>query len=114
MSDRPSRKKGTSMTEVPVQHQITMPASLMHAIEAVCASDMKSAEKYVATVLICHGYGLWERQTSFDPTSYAIPETQWGEICTLLMDLTDGDAIAKVNASLDWVNQGPSGYKESA
>jgi hypothetical protein len=101
------------MNEVHVQHQITMPASLMHAIEAACNSDMSPIEKYEATVLICHGYGLWERQTSFDPTSYAIPESQWQQIGEQLLKAGEarGD-VAAVNLMLSFMNQGPSGFKE--
>ena len=101
------------MNEVHVQHQIKMPASLMHTIEALCASDMMPFEKYEATILICHGYGLFYQQTSFDPTSYAIPDAQWNELCNLMMDLGEGD-INKVNMSLSFMNQGPSGYKEDS
>lgn len=94
------------------QLKVTLPEALMQTIKAVCASDMKASDKYVAIILICHGYGLWEQQETFDPMSYAIPEVQWEVICELMMNLTDSDSVTKVNLGIDWMNQGPSGYKE--
>lgn len=97
------------MTE---QLKVTLPFSLMQAIKAICESPMLAKDKYLAVILMCHGYGLWEQQESFDPTSYAIPDAQWAAICELMMNLVDGD-LTKVNLGIDWMNQGPSGYTET-
>jgi len=87
-----------------------LPESLMKAIRATVASpDATAQEKLEAVVLIAHGYGMWAGQRALDPTRYAIPEAQWGEISTLLQAVPDGD-VDKVNMALDWMNIGPSGY----
>lgn len=89
-----------------------LPESLMKAIRvSVESPDLTGQEKFEAAVLIAHGYGLWTAHESIDPTRYAIPEKQWGEIADLLMTVTEGD-VGKVNRALDWMNIGPSGYKE--
>jgi hypothetical protein len=42
-----------------------------------------------------------------DPTTYAIPEAQWKEICQWLIDARSLD-INGANAALTWMNSGPS------
>jgi len=92
-------------------NQVTLPPSLMRAIKLMCTDpDTPPQDAYVAAVLISFGWGLWEQQNTFDPTSIQIPEAQWHEICQLLMGLKGTD-IGRVNHGLDWVNQGPSGFK---
>ena len=90
-----------------------LPESLMKAIRATMASpDATAREKFEAVVLITHGYGLFTKNDgSIDPMGYAIPEEQWHAISGLLMAVSDGDSIEKVNVALDWMNIGPSGYK---
>jgi hypothetical protein len=92
-----------------------LPESLMKAIKATVESpDATAREKFEAVVLITHGYGLFSMAEKLDPTAYAIPEEQWVAIADMLSAVSDGDAIAKVNVSLDWMNVGPSGYKPEA
>ena len=89
-----------------------LPESLMKAIKATVESkEATASEKFEAVMLITHGFGLWEAQETFDPRTYAIPEEQWVAIADLLQNITGGDAVDKVNMSLEWMNIGPSGYK---
>ena len=46
-----------------------------------------------------------------DPTDYAIPEDQWGDISKALGEGSSG--LGSVNVMLDWMNVGPSGYDDS-
>lgn len=88
-----------------------LPASLMKAIRATVASpDATAGEKLEAVVLMAHGYGLWAAQSTINPTAFAIPAEQWGEVSALLQAVPDG-AMDKVNMALEWMNLGPSGYK---
>lgn len=88
-----------------------LPESLMKAIRATMQSRESTAqEKFEAVVLMAHGYGLYTASGTIDPTAYAIPEEQWGAISKMLMTMPDGD-LGKVNMALDWMNIGPSGYK---
>lgn len=83
----------------------------MKAIKASVASpDLTPPEKFEVAVLITHGYGLFSAQERIDPTAYAIPEAQWGEIMGMLQTLEHTD-ISKVEVGMDWMNVGPSGYK---
>jgi hypothetical protein len=93
-----------------------LPESLMKAIRATVESpDPTPQEKFEAVVLISHGYGLFNAASgTIDPTAYAIPEEQWTAISGLLMTISDGADIGKVNMALDWMNIGPSGYKPEA
>lgn len=90
-----------------------LPESLMKAIRATVASpDATVGEKLEAVVLMVHGYGLFAKYDgTIDPTAYAIPEEQWHAISGLLMEVPDGD-VGKVNMGLEWMNIGPSAYKE--
>jgi len=91
--------------------QVTLPEVLMRAIKLLCTDEETEPERaYVGAVLIAFGFGLWEQQETFDPTSIAIPEEQWGAICQLLTDMKGSD-IGRVNYGLSWMNQGPSGFK---
>lgn len=89
-----------------------LPESLMKAIRATVASpDLTPGEKFEAVVLMTHGYGLFTAASgTIDPTGYAIPQEQWGEISEMLMTTPDGP-MTKVNMALEWMNIGPSGYK---
>lgn len=89
-----------------------LPDSLMKAIRATVQSpDMTPREKFEAVVLVTHGYGLFTAASgTIDPTAYAIPQEQWVEISGLMQSLGDGP-LDRVNASLEWMNIGPSGYK---
>lgn len=90
---------------------MTLPESLMKAAKIIGESpDMAPVEKLETIVLMTHGFGLWDQQPTLDPTSMAIPDSQWGDICEILMHLSNGDEIARVNLGLDWMNIGPSGY----
>jgi hypothetical protein len=94
--------------------QVTLPPSLMRAIKLICTdAETKPEQAYTGAVLIAFGYGLWEQQEIVDPTSVAIPEEQWGEICQLLIDMKASEMsdISRVNFGLSWMNQGPSGFK---
>jgi hypothetical protein len=89
-----------------------LPESLMKAIRAAVQSPEATAqEKFEAVVLISHGYGLFSAADALDPTAYSIPVEQWGAISDMLMSLVDGD-VGKVNMAMEWMNIGPSGYKE--
>ena len=55
-------------------------------------------------------YGLYSALEEFIPTHYAIPEEQWNAIAEMLQTIP-GQRVEKVNAALDWMNIGPSGYK---
>jgi hypothetical protein len=91
-----------------------LPESLMKAIRAAVQSPEATAqEKLEAVVLIAHGYGLFSASEAIDPTAYAIPEAQWTEIGDMLQAISSGaDPVSRVNMALDWMNIGPSGYKE--
>lgn len=94
-----------------------LPESLMKAITATMTSpELTPGEKFEAAVLITHGYGLFTKADgTIDPMGYAIPEGQWRLISEMLtMASATGDAVAQVNVALDWMNIGPSGYKEEA
>lgn len=94
-----------------------LPESLMKAIKGLAESDATPTEKVEGAVLIAHGYGLFTRhEGSINPTDYAIPEKQWGEIADALTGLKStndrvSDPISQVNYALTWMNIGPSGYK---
>lgn len=89
-----------------------LPESLMQAIKAtVDSSEMTSGQKFEAVVLITHGYGVFSQNQTINPTAYAIPESQWTAISEMCMTLSD-DQFGRVNRALDWMNYGPSGYKE--
>lgn len=93
------------------QVQVTLPTSLMKTMRAIGSADeMTAIEKLEAMVLIAHGYGLWDRQAALDPTMTSIPESQWSDIAKLLMNC-QGDDLARVNLSLDWMNLGPSAFQ---
>lgn len=88
-----------------------LPESLMKAIRAVVESPYSTArEKFEAVVLIAHGYGLYSALEEFSPTHYAIPEEQWNAIGEMLQTIP-GQRVERVNAALEWMNIGPSGYK---
>jgi hypothetical protein len=92
-----------------------LPESLMKALTAIMQSpELTPQEKFEAAVLITHGYGLFTAASgSIDPTAYAIPETQWGAISDMLRAASrTTDPISQVNWALDWMNIGPSSYKE--
>lgn len=91
-----------------------LPESLMKAIKATIESPVPTArEKFEAVVLMTHGYGCFSANETLDPTGYAIPEQQWTDISQMLMTLSGSDdPIARVNMALEWMNYGPSGYKE--
>jgi len=92
-----------------------LPESLMKAITATAQSpELTPREKLEAVVLVTHGYGLFTAASgTIDPRGYAIPEAQWNAIGLLLQTAAmNGDAVAQVNMSLEWMNIGPSGYKE--
>jgi hypothetical protein len=119
------------MTE---QVKTVLPESLMKAIELLCQSDLPAIQRLDGVLLICHGWGLWEQyegppdlRGQFDPASYAVPERQWTQIAEWLQGtgrtVIDGeiprpltreqnDTIARVNLALDFMNSGPSGFKE--
>ena len=111
------------MTE---QLKVTLPESLMKAIELVAASDLPPVRRLEAVVLICHGFGLWEQHDGpFDPQSYAIPDSQWVQVAEHLqgthrkdpndpLTAEQNDAIGTVNMALNFMNIGPSGYKEAS
>ena len=107
------------------QVKVTMPESLMKAIELICQSDMQPQHRLEAVILICHGYGLWrQHEGQFDPTSYAVPDKQWMQIAEWLqgtgrtgdtpLTREQNDAISVVNLALAFMNSGPSSYKEAA
>lgn len=94
-----------------------LPESLMKAITATMTSpELTPREKLEAAVLITHGYGLFTKHDgTIDPMGYAIPEEQWNAIGLMLQTAAmNGDAVAQVNMSLEWMNIGPSGYKPEA
>jgi hypothetical protein len=93
-----------------------LPDSLMKAVRAIVKSpDATAWEKVESVVLIAHGYGLFTKYDgTIDPTAYAVPKEQWSEISELLMSVSDGDAIEKVNWALTWMNVGPSSYEPEA
>jgi len=94
------------------QLKMPLPESLMKAIKAALTSpDLTPREKFEAAVYITNGYGLFLRAETIDPTGYAIPEEQWTEISQMLQDTSHRDGLDRVNAALDWMNIGPSGYK---
>jgi len=89
-----------------------LPESLMKAIKVTVESpDLTPVEKFEAVVLVTNGYGLFSQNETVDPSAYAIPAKQWGEISELLMTLADTD-VSKVNIAMEWMNIGPSGYEE--
>lgn len=89
-----------------------LPESLMKAIIATASvPEMSPLEKLEAAVLITHGYGLFTAASgSINPRAYAIPEQQWGAISEMLQEASSG--IDQVNMALEWMNIGPSGYKD--
>jgi hypothetical protein len=91
-----------------------LPESLMKAIIAMASvPELTPREKFEAAVLITHGYGLFSASEALDPTAYAIPETQWRLISEMLtVASATGDAVAQVNVALEWMNIGPSSYKD--
>lgn len=91
--------------------RVTLPPSLMKTMQVIAESKaMVPIEQFEAMVLVTHGYGLYARQQSVDPSLTAIPKKQWGEIAEYLMNLHGSD-LARVNLSLDWVNIGPSSWE---
>lgn len=93
------------------QTKAPLPEALMKAIKVTVESPgMTAGEKFEAVLLMAHGYGLWAAQDRIDPTSFAIPEDQWKEVSGMLTDVPD-DAEGKVNMALEWMNNGPSGYR---
>lgn len=89
-----------------------LPESLMKAITATAQSpELTPGEKLEAVVLVTHGYGLFTASAgSIDPTAYAIPVEQWNVISVMLQEAASG--MEQVNVALEWMNIGPSGYKE--
>lgn len=105
------RLQAAPSTEPQVQ-KVELPASLINAIRTLTESTTQEGglavgDAYVATVILSHGWALWERQESFDPTGVQIPSHQWEQICGLLTAMK-GDDISAVNYGLSWMNQGPS------
>ena len=95
------------------QRRVTLPNCLMKAAKVIGESDMAPVERLNAIVLMTHGYGLIDAHPGIlDTTAMAIPESQWAEICEILMHLSNGSDIDRVNLGLDWMNVGPSGYKD--
>jgi hypothetical protein len=88
-----------------------LPDCLMRAIRLMAKDkDCPPLQAYEAAVLISFGYALWGQQEQLDPTKFAMPDEQWGQICQYLMDVKDSD-IDRVNYGLSWMNQGPAGYQ---
>lgn len=49
---------------------------------------------------------------AFSASDFAIPASQWADICTLIMQRGDqlgAAGIEQVNGALDWMNRGPTG-----
>jgi hypothetical protein len=89
-----------------------LPESLMKAIKVTVESpDLTPREKFEAVMTVTTSYGLYCAAERIDPTAYAIPSKQWGEISQMLMTLADTD-VSKVNMAMEWMNAGPSGYEE--
>lgn len=49
----------------------------------------------------------FDRASSIDPTCYVLDHADWVWACESIMEC-ETDPIAKVEASLEWVNRGPS------
>lgn len=80
---------------------IELPDSLMAAIGRINdpMHGLPAAEALEATVVIVHGYALWDRVSSFDPTSTRLDQEQWKKIASML----------DPSVQMMWVNVGPSG-----
>ena len=101
------------MSEVKEQHRFTLPQSAMDAIKAITAdTSMSTGRRFEATIVLIFGWGLWEQQTSIDPTRTAIPQGQWETICGWLTHL-ESDPIGAVNYGLGFMNSGPSAFTQA-
>lgn len=92
-----------------MQTKKPLPDALMGAIRATIADDsMSQQDRFEAVILIAHGYGLFtQHEGNIDPVAYAIPAAQSLEVANLLA----GMGADPVNASLGWMNYGPSSYE---
>ncbi len=96
-----------------IQHKLTDP-EMAHILNAISeAEELPQVDAIVETFKILMGEDAWDNATSVDPADYAIPEDQWGEIAEAVGEAEKRlGPITQVNAMLDWMNKGPSGYKE--
>lgn len=91
-----------------------MMPSIMSALRATIADDtISQQDRLEAVVIIANSYGLWVRQSDLiDPSNFAVPNEQWVEIADLLTKMAKGASpLSAVNASLSWMNYGPSAYE---
>lgn len=98
---------------MPDQQRVTLPPSVLEAIKAISSDDsMMPGSRLAAVLMLVYGFAWYERQDSVDPTTIALPEMQWREVCGRLSSGVALDPIAGVNLGLSWMNSGPSSYAD--
>ena len=91
------------------QQRIELPPSVLRCIRAVGTStDLRTAEKLTAALLVIYGWAWYERQDKVDPTALSLPEGQWSQVVDLL---SSDDPMQRTNVALDFMNLGPSSHK---
>lgn len=96
------------------QRRVVLSDMTMIAVREMCDSEAPAPVMLHGVLLMILG-ACWldTQEKPVSPTMYAIPEEQWtrvGEMLSLGQRKNSGHTQA--NILLDWMNLGPSGYKE--
>lgn len=101
------------MTGERVQTKVVLSDTLMTTMAVIAASELDDTAKAEASVLLALSAGILKDAAQFDPTSVAIPQRQWTTVAQGLIDAqAKVGSVDAVNASLLWMNYGPSAYEE--
>ena len=83
----------------------------MACITALAAdSTLTAGERLTGVLMLIYGWAWFDQQESIDPTTLALPDSQWQEVCAQLANGVPDDAVAGVNLGLSFMNSGPSAY----
>lgn len=95
------------------QQRVTLPADTMRAIKALATNaDLPAGERLSGVLQLIYGWAWFVRQASIDPTTIALSNAQWLEVCSALTSGVPEDAYTDVNLGLQWMNIGPSTYED--
>ena len=96
-------------TRTDTQQRIKLPPSVMGCIKALAAdATLTAGERLTGVLMLIYGWAWYDQQESINPTTIALPQHQWLEICEQLANGVPGDAVAGVNLGLSFMNSGPS------
>ena len=93
------------------QSHVVLTAAQMHTLTATTINSAGAYEVIVACWKMILGETQWNEAEKIDPTSYAIPKSQWLAIAESLVYRSREDM--RVSASMTWINVGPSAFDDA-